>query len=676
MSRQGAVKNRAPAPIQISAEQILREAADRQEPFAKEPTVKIHDAEEYQAYLVGRRKNYEDNIRYRRDHIGTWVKYAKFEEQNKEFERARSIYERSLEVTHRSGELWLRYAEFEMRNEFLNHARNVLDRAIAILPRVDFLWYKYVYMEELTGNAAHCRAVFERWMQWVPDDNPWLSFARFEMRCGEPSRAQAVMSRYVDTYPSAKSFLKYAKFSEYELKDFNLAREVFEEALTNLDEDEIVENPKVFQNFANFEERRGEHERARLIYLHAVKLLNLDGERGDKLQQDLYTSYIRFEKKHGDKEGIENLIKVKKTREYEQRIQKDNLDYDAYFDYAKLLLDDDNFAQVRDVYERGLGALPPVNEKKYWKRYIYLWINYALFEEANCNDVTRACEVYLACLDVIPHNLFTFSKIWIYCAKAHIRANKLAECRKILGKGIGILSKNKLIAELKKVIEAYLAIELALGEVERCRQIHLKYLEIVPQNSQEWTTFAQLESNLGESERSRAIFELAINQEELDMPEMVWKSYIDFEINEGEFTRVRSLYQRLLEKTSHVKVWISFAQFEALQDVDVAREVFQKGYDALKEEGLKEERVLLLDAWRVLEKREGTTTSVGKVENMMPRRVKRRRMVAEQEWEEYFDYHFPDDEEDVTGSLRILEMAAKWKKQQQDEESDSSSDED
>ena len=139
MSRQGAVKNRAPAPIQISAEQILREAADRQEPFVKEPTVKIHDAEEYQAYLVGRRKNYEDNIRYRRDHIGTWVKYAKFEEQNKEFERARSIYERCLEVTHRSGELWLRYAEFEMRNEFLNHARNVLDRAVAILPRIDFI---------------------------------------------------------------------------------------------------------------------------------------------------------------------------------------------------------------------------------------------------------------------------------------------------------------------------------------------------------------------------------------------------------------------------------------------------------------------------------------------------------------------------------------------------------
>ena len=218
----------------------------------------------------------------------------------------------------------------------------------------------------------------------------------------------------------------------------------------------------------------------------------------------------------------------------------------------------------------------------------------------------RASEVYLSCLDVIPHTIFSFSKIWIFCAKAYIRANNLTECRKILGKAIGVLSKNNLISELKKVLEAYLAIELALGEVERCRQIHLKYLELLPQNSQEWSNFAQLESSLGETDRARAIYELAVKQEELDMPEAVWKAYIDFEINEGEFDRVRDLYSRLLEKTSHVKVWISFAQFEGIREPETARTVFKKGYDALKQEGLKEERVLLLDAWRTFEKNKGT----------------------------------------------------------------------
>jgi hypothetical protein len=46
MSRAVQVKNRAPAPIQISAEQILREANDRIEKPIKGPKVQITDPEE------------------------------------------------------------------------------------------------------------------------------------------------------------------------------------------------------------------------------------------------------------------------------------------------------------------------------------------------------------------------------------------------------------------------------------------------------------------------------------------------------------------------------------------------------------------------------------------------------------------------------------------------------
>ena len=44
-------------------------------------------------------------------------------------------------------------------------------------------------------------------------------------------------------------------------------------------------------------------------------------------------------------------------------------------------------------------------------------------------------------------------------------------------------------------------------------------------------------------------------QPSLDMPETLWKSYIDFEINQGENERTRALYRALLERTKHVKVW-------------------------------------------------------------------------------------------------------------------------
>jgi crooked neck len=36
---------------------------------------------------------------------------------------------------------------------------------------------------------------------------------------------------------------------------------------------------------------------------------------------------------------------------------------------------------VRDVYERAIANIPLSNDKSYWRRYIYLWIYYAVFEE-------------------------------------------------------------------------------------------------------------------------------------------------------------------------------------------------------------------------------------------------------------------------------------------------------
>ena len=85
-------------------------------------------------------------------------------------------------------------------------------------------------------------------------------------------------------------------------------------------------------------------------------------------------------------------------------------------------------------------------------------------------------------------------------------------------------------------------------------------LQYDPTNSAAWIRFAELEKLLGDIDRARAIFELAVDQENIDMPELLWKAYIDFEYEEEEWERTRDLYERLLRKTSHVKVWVSYAQ--------------------------------------------------------------------------------------------------------------------
>lgn len=150
--------------------------------------------------------------------------------------------------------------------------------------------------------------------------------------------------------------------------------------------------------------------------------------------QDLYKSYTIHEKKYGDRAGIENVITSKRRFQYEEALKENPYDYDSWFDYLKLLegapeIDAD---LVRDTYERAISNIPPAKEKAYWRRYIYLWINYGLFEELEAQDVDRTRSVYKECLRLIPHKIFTFAKVWLLYAQFEIRQKNLQDARKSL----------------------------------------------------------------------------------------------------------------------------------------------------------------------------------------------------------------------------------------------------
>ena len=262
---------------------------------------------------------------------------------------------------------------------------------------------------------------------------------------------------------------------------------------------------------------------------------------------------------------------------------------------------------------------------------------------------------------VVPHASFTFAKLWVHAAHLEVRQRALPAARKLLGASIGRCPKEKLFKE-------YIQLELQLGEVSRCRELYQRYLAWAPTNCAAWCAFAELEASLGELDRCCAIFGLAVEQQALDMPETLWKAYIDFEIEQGEAERTRSLYRQLLERTSHVKVWVSFARFEAeAGGADAAAGVYREAETQFRESGQKDERVLVLDAWREMEAQTADEARVAEVDKRMPKRLKKRRAVVgddgeEQGWEEYMDYVFPEEEAKAP-SLKILEMANKWKRQ-------------
>ncbi|KAF0755449.1 hypothetical protein AaE_004967 [Aphanomyces astaci] len=287
--------------------------------------------------------------------------------------------------------------------------------------------------------------------------------------------------------------------------------------------------------------------------------------------------------------------------------------------------------------------------------------------ELTVESVEDARQVYQQCLAIVPHRSFTFSKLWVLYAKFLIRQRDVMGARRVLGEALGRCATTKLF-------RSYIALELMMGEVERCRTLYEKWLVFAPHNCVAWKQYADLEAGVGEIARARAVFELAIQQNVLDKPEMMWKAYIDFEMDQQELDKTRELYERLLERTKHVKVWTSFAQFEGSHfDADAAREVFRRASTCLKDEGKKEDRLQLVEAWVAFEQALPTNdvANIQMAQKLLPRSVQKQRMAyavdgSELGMEVYTDYVFPDEEKSQS-NLKLLQAAQLWKKRAREE---------
>lgn len=254
-------------------------------------------------------------------------------------------------------------------------------------------------------------------------------------------------------------------------------------------------------------------------------------------------------------------------------------------------------------------------------------------------------------------------------ANFEIRQLNVKGARIILGNAIGRAAKGN-------IFEKYIDLEWRFGNIDRVRKLYEKYLEWSPENASAWIKYVRMEIDLQEIDRARAIFEIAISQPALDKPENLWKAYIDYEsIVDRERARARELFERLLERTKNVKVWISYGEFEACTDkgdnvqdcIDRARKVYQRGMDYFKlyAPEQKEERVMLLHHWLKSELSFGELGDTDFVGAMMPQKIKKRRNVEVEKgkavYEEYIDYLFL--EELQTSKTNLIQAAYAWKKQ-------------
>lgn len=132
----GRVRNLEASNIQITAEQLINEARvqfSHINEITKSlgPTVggvSIIDKDEMASYLQRKRKEYEDKLRITWVTLRHYLEYARFEANNDDYKRMRSIMERAIVKYAYEVKLWLTYAEIEAKGGFTNYALNVMVR--------------------------------------------------------------------------------------------------------------------------------------------------------------------------------------------------------------------------------------------------------------------------------------------------------------------------------------------------------------------------------------------------------------------------------------------------------------------------------------------------------------------------------------------------------------------
>ena len=683
---------------QITVQDILKDAYTRRKQPKPFTQIDILDLEELRELQYRKRKEYEGYLKRNRLDMGQWIRYALFEIEQRDMRRARSVFERALLVNPAHVPLWIRYIDSELKLKYINHARNLLDRAIATLPRVDKLWYKYLFLEESLENWDVVRSLFTQWCALEPDEDAWNSYIQFEIRQENWENVRKIFARFVQVYPTAKVWLGWVHFETIHgtLEDirrvYSMAIDTlisYEDSMSNVQgyTEEIL---SLVTSFIDWETSQQEYERCRALFK-----ISLDKwPNNEALREKL----VQFEKKFGTSSSIEkNVVQRRKTK-YEETLKSNPRDYYTWLLYFDLLGDyfpDELVIKMEEAIAKGL---PPQKKRKdsNWRRYIYIWIKFLLFVELKLGDMAKCESLYKRLInDIIPHKHFTFAKAWIMYSEFEIRRGNLAAARKILGISLGLCPKPRLF-------KYYIGLETKLREFDRLRKIYGKYIEFSPDKLQIWLDFARLEEDLGDEDRVRAIYRLALRADitKLSRNDQVglMDNYIDFETNMQGYNNARLLYREYLKLCDYsVRSWIVYAMYEystptdeqlsdlqtkldaqekatgdqggtasdddnannsgeesgeevefepTIENYERAKGIYEESLDYFKNEHDNNSRALMFEAYQEFESKYGTGESQELLSKRMPRSI-RRRLFENGVEREILDYEFPDDESSI-----------------------------
>ncbi|TID20371.1 hypothetical protein CANINC_003616 [Pichia inconspicua] len=648
---------------QFTAATMLKSAYEQNMTQLRPAEFKIADLEELKYFQQKKRTEYENALRRNRFNFGQWLRYAQFEIDQKDIQRARSVFERAIEVDYKNVTVWMRYIQCEIKGKNINHARNLLERATKLLPMIDKLWYTYVTVEESIGNVLAVNTIFEKWLQWKPEKRVWLSYIEFKERYGEYQDGRLIFEKLVTVFNDADSWIKW---SEYEKKygDFVNVENLFKLGVNALYRQNKL-NSDFLIHWIQYEYANRRHDKVRQLYEFGFNSLSKEEERKlRKFQAD-------FKGQFGvDTENIEVYILEKRRVSYEEKLAKNPRDYETWWIYLNLLIDSNLVTKNEDIEEAFVNSivnLPNTTKQSEWIQFWYLNLRYCLYLEWEVKDINRARYRFEELVKTIPHKKVPIVQFWIKYAEFELRNSDISVMRKVLGQAIGLTGS-------AEIIEYYIETENRLKYFERVRQLYNKLIEIDAGDWKHWVKYFNFEMGLGNETRAFSIAEVSVFERFVNVSGKrkiinkilgpivdnfnfrLGRKLLEYKVEISE-RNVDSVIERcLFELRVPSEAQIENYEEKDDGDDDVEFEVDESVKSRVRMEyerwikelkGEVEKRIMLLESLKKFEQEYGDAESVQKVVDRLPKIVKRVREADDGVKEEYIEYEFPEDEDEV-----------------------------
>ena len=248
-----------------------------------------------------------------------WNLLVDLEETLGTLDSTKAVYYRMLDQRIATPQTVLNFALLLQEHKYFEEAFRVYERGTQTFrfPYSKDIWTTYLqqFVARYGGEKVErARDLFEQVLEQAPREEAkayYLAYADLEENHGLGRRALAVLDRAVRAVPreEKKGVLDLYISKAASMVGISRVREVFEMAIETTGDEGLADEDcrDICMRYAALEQKLGEVDRARAIWIHGASLANPAKDGG------FWAAWNRFEVDHGNEETFREMLRIKRS---------------------------------------------------------------------------------------------------------------------------------------------------------------------------------------------------------------------------------------------------------------------------------------------------------------------------------------------------------------------------